>query len=317
MAWWRCKKCKGPPFEGGQYEKPWVGQCPHCGRYSNGERLGGSNLDEKGKSKFMTSSSEIEDVAHIPTGIEGYDAVTGGGLVAGCVVLLGGEEGAGKTSLAQMLVNGIAKKKRTALYISAEQPGHELIRIQRRLGIENENVKMLGSTSNIHMAIEACIELKPIVAVFDSIPMMTIDDGNVGSRTQGEQVLNVIQSHCKKSGMCAIAINHLGADGFFKGSTMLRYMADSLIYLDKIFATEADWDRRTKSQLKSLVGFEKAAHFSDVSGLRQLISGKNRTAPESQKAYFEMTKAGILVGVKKNKESLIERVRVSGENFHE
>jgi DNA repair protein RadA/Sms len=294
-------------MEGGQYEKPWIGPCPHCGRFCNGERLS-QDRDDDGKAKYMTSSSDVKDVVHIPTGVEFFDGPMGGGLVAGNLLLLGGEEGAGKTSLSHMIADGIARK-RPVLYISAEQPAEELVLIQRRLGIENDRVKLLGNTSNVHAAIEACNEVKPILAIFDSVSMMNTDDADhVGGRTQGEQVLNIIRKHCKKVMMCGIAINQLGADGFFKGSTMLRYMVDSMMYIDKVFGTEADWEKRRKSQLRGIVGYENAKTFQDAKGLRQLITGKNRNTEESQKTYFEVTKNGLLAGVELHETSLIERI---------
>jgi DNA repair protein RadA/Sms len=294
-------------MEGGQYEKPWIGPCPHCGRFCNGERLS-ADLDDEGKSKFLTSSSFVKDIVHIPTGIDFFDGPMGGGLVAGSLVLLGGEEGAGKTSLSHMIANSLAKT-RDVLYINSEQPAEELVLIQRRLGIENDRVKLLGNTSNVHAAIEACRLVKPVLAVFDSVSMMNTDDADhVGGRTQGEQVLNIIRKHCKNTNMIGSAVNQLGADGFFKGSTMLRYMVDTLVYADKIFSTEADWEKRRKSQLRGIAGYENARSFQEAKGLRQLISGKNRNAPESQKAYFEITKEGLLAGVEKHDASLIERI---------
>ncbi len=272
---------------------PWKGRCPKCDRVYGKRRFGVAVVSKKA----MTTASEVADVVYIPTGIEGFDKVSGGGLVAGCVVLFGGEEGAGKTTLSMMIADGVAKT-RPVVYASAEQSAEEVVRIAKRVGVQNERIKIMGNASNVYDVIEFCKEVRPVLAIFDSIQMMNMGDGPVGSSSQGEQVANVIRGHCKKTGMSGIAVNQLSSSGFFKGSKMIGHMVDTLMYLDKMFPL-ADQEI-DKEKIRGLIGYENAR------GLRELISGKNRNAVENSKAYLEMGSDGRLRAVRKK--SRIEAV---------
>lgn len=265
------------------YESPrvWYGRCPQCGGVYEPRRFGVARIAKQPK----TTATEVEDVEHLPTGVEGVDKLTGGGLVAGCVYLFGGEEGAGKTTLAMMVADGMAKT-RPVVYASAEQSDDEVIRIAKRVGVENERVRVLGNVPNVHSIIEFCQEMRPVLAIFDSIQMMTSSEGPVGSSVQGEQVANIIRGYCKKTGMIAIAINQLSRSGYFKGSTMIGHMVDMLMYLDKMFPVMDEPIDKKDEKLKGLSGYDNPR------GLRELIGGKNRNAAENARAYLEMTAQG-------------------------
>jgi DNA repair protein RadA/Sms len=288
--------------------KPWRGRCPKCHGAYAAIRVGADRIVKQVK----TAVSEIEPIEYLPTGVEGFDKVIGGGLISGCVYLFGGVEGAGKTTLALMAADGMAKT-RTVVFASAEMSDNEIIRYCQRIGVTNgARIKILGNTPNVHSIIEFCSVERAVMCIFDSIQMMVFDkEANIGSIAQGEQVANYIRQHCKRTGMIAIAINQLSRSGYFKGSTMIGHMVDQSMYLDRIFENEEPVSTKKLRDLR-LVGYDSGTMpivgwEEEARRLRELIGGKNRNAPESARAYMKMSEQGRLEGVQKK--TIVELVR--------
>ncbi|MGH8620859.1 MAG: ATPase domain-containing protein, partial [Burkholderiales bacterium] len=142
-----CTEC------GGQVLK-WQGQCPHCQAWntlvetiaeaapSGANRYG--RITEAGRPQRL-SEVEAHEEHRIPSGIEEFDRVLGGGLVPGGVVLIGGEPGIGKSTLLLQSLAGIGKSRR-ALYVTGEESPQQVALRAKRLGVDAGGIIILADT---------------------------------------------------------------------------------------------------------------------------------------------------------------------------
>ncbi|MGI9026172.1 MAG: ATPase domain-containing protein, partial [Burkholderiaceae bacterium] len=123
-----CSEC------GGQTSK-WQGQCPHCYAWNTLiEGVAEAPSPTTHRFASLTASTPVRalseiDAAEVPrfsSGIEEFDRVLGGGMVAGAVVLIGGDPGIGKSTLLLQVTAGIAATGKNVLYISGEESAHQL-----------------------------------------------------------------------------------------------------------------------------------------------------------------------------------------------
>lgn len=284
MALFRCAGRKrfhsdGTPYCQHEAHERWTGRCPSCGRLYNIDKVG---ADAAPGNKRVTAAQAVEDTAYISTGMADFDRVIGGGLVAGCTILFGGSEGAGKSSLMMATADQLAKHKKV-LYASGEESDRDVLKIAHRLGITNEKIEIMGNALDVYEIIERCKELKPILAIFDSLQVITCDDakGAEASVSQEVAVANVITGHCKQSGMASVIINHMTKAGEMKGTTEVRHLVDTVLYLDKFLVDEDD----------DFAG-DYGKRFAGTE-VRVLEVAKNRNGAENLSAFFEMTDHGL------------------------
>src|SRR3979490_2030580 len=138
-----CTEC------GGQTSK-WQGQCPHCGVWNTLVET----IAATPASRFQAlaggarrvrapSSSEAGDNPRAPTGIEEFDRVLGGGVVAGGVILLGGDPGIGKSTLLLQACAALGTAPR-ALYVTGEESVDQVALRAQRLGLVDAPVDVLA-----------------------------------------------------------------------------------------------------------------------------------------------------------------------------
>ncbi|HEU5436293.1 MAG TPA: ATPase domain-containing protein, partial [Telluria sp.] len=173
-----CSECGG-------MSSRWTGQCGDCKAWNTMvetvvEPLGVNRMSQtQHKSLAQTapvlSLADIEavDVPRFTTGIEEFDRVLGGGLVAGGVVLIGGDPGIGKSTLLLQALANIASVKST-LYVSGEESGAQIALRARRLQVEAKDLK-LQAEIQLEKILGTLADLKPEVAVIDSIQTVYSD----------------------------------------------------------------------------------------------------------------------------------------------
>ena len=155
-----CTECGG-------VEPKWQGKCPSCGAWNTlvesvdegapKNRFGGS-ARALVASQPVTTLAEIEasEVERQPTGIEELDRVLGGGIVAGGVVLIGGDPGIGKSTLLLQALDHLSRGVKT-LYVTGEESGAQVAMRSRRLGLGASAVRVLAE-----------IQLEKIIATIDA-----------------------------------------------------------------------------------------------------------------------------------------------------
>jgi len=229
-----CTEC------GGQVLK-WQGQCPHCQAWNTlvesvaEAAPAGSNrygrIAEAGKPQRL-SEVEAREESRIPSGVEEFDRVLGGGLVPGGVVLIGGEPGIGKSTLLLQSLAAIGKTRKV-LYVSGEESPQQIALRARRLGVDADNVIILPDTDLGR--IEAVIKSeKPQVAVIDSIQTLYFSElqSAPGSVAQVRECAARLTRVAKSAETTVVFIGHVTKEGALAGPRVLEHMVDTVLYFD-------------------------------------------------------------------------------------
>ena len=225
-----CSEC------GNDFSK-WHGKCPACNEWGTLKEYtppaGGQREKGRANTPPLLSLEDIltnGDSERATTGISELDRVLGGGFLRGAVVLLGGNPGIGKSTLA---LQAAAAVRSTTLYVSAEESQEQIALRAKRLGASGKKVSI--TSENRWEGIEEQISLlKPEYFVIDSIQTIFTERGEAlpGAISQvrecGQKILDV----CKSRGATAIIIGHVTKEGVIAGPRMLEHMVDTVLYLE-------------------------------------------------------------------------------------
>src|SRR5687768_1033074 len=162
-----CTECGGT-------SPKWLGKCPACGAWNTlvesvAEVAGKNRYQSLARSQPVTTLSEIEasEVDRQATGIDELDRVLGGGIVAGGVVLIGGDPGIGKSTLLLQALDSLSRTM-PALYVTGEESGAQVALRSRRLGLDGSRVRVLAEI-NLEKIVATIDAERPSVCVVDSI----------------------------------------------------------------------------------------------------------------------------------------------------
>ncbi len=180
----------------------------------------------------LLSEIEAREVARTSTGIEEFDRVLGGGLVAGGVVLIGGDPGIGKSTLLLQALAAMSAELRV-LYVSGEESAGQIALRARRLGVEGRNVHFMAEIElgRILAALEA---EKPQVAVIDSIQTLYWNEltSAPGSVAQVRECAAQLTRVAKASGITLVLVGHVTKEGALAGPRVLEHMVDTVLYFE-------------------------------------------------------------------------------------
>jgi DNA repair protein RadA/Sms len=256
----------------------WEGQCRSCGGWNTlvETRLTPADAKrERGRSApvaapaatSLLEAAPDSDGQRLAVGIGELDRVLGGGLVAGSLVLLGGEPGIGKSTLLLALAGAISGR---VLYASGEESVAQLAMRAARLGLPAvaaaDDIAALAETS-VERIIAAAEEANPALLVVDSIQTLTADEleGPAGSVSQVRAAAARLQQHAKTSGVPVVLVGHVTKDGTLAGPKTLEHLVDVVL--------TRDGDRHA--------------------GLRLLRASKNRYGSTEEIGVFEMAADGL------------------------
>jgi len=229
-----CTEC------GGQVLK-WQGQCPHCQAWNTLVEAiaeaapAGANrysrIAEAGKPQRL-SEVQAREEHRIPSGMEEFDRVLGGGLVPGGVVLIGGEPGIGKSTL---LLQSLAEvgKSRKVLYVTGEESPQQIALRAKRLGVDAGSVIILPDT-NLQRIESVIRSEKPEVAVIDSIQTLYFDElqSAPGSVAQVRECAARLTRVAKSAAATMVLIGHVTKEGAIAGPRVLEHMVDTVLYFE-------------------------------------------------------------------------------------
>ncbi|MGE4526839.1 MAG: DNA repair protein RadA [Rhodospirillaceae bacterium] len=261
-----CQSC------GAVYGK-WAGRCEACGAWNSiaeeavpatpqGKALaGGRKLD------FVPLSGEGAPEPRRVTGIGELDRVSGGGLVAGSVLLVGGDPGIGKSTLLLQAVAALAKGGARCVYVSGEEAVEQVRLRARRLGLSDAPVELAAATGLKDIVASLDTPQPPDVVVIDSIQTMYLDtlDSAPGTVTQVRACANELIRLAKRRGFVLFLVGHVTKEGTLAGPRVVEHMVDTVLYFEG----------------------ERGHHF------RILRATKNRFGATDEIGVFEMTDAGL------------------------
>jgi DNA repair protein RadA/Sms len=227
-----CQNC------GNQVPK-WVGQCTACGEWNTFEE----EIVEKENrtfstivSKTATSPKLLKDIIFeketvINTLNDEFNRVLGGGLVPGSMVLLGGEPGIGKSTLAlQIAINLLGYK---TLYISGEESLQQIKMRAERISISENNCYILSETQ-LEIIFKHIESLNPDILVIDSIQTMSTErsESLPGSVSQIKECTTEILKYAKINQKPVILIGHINKEGNLAGPKVLEHIVDTVLQFE-------------------------------------------------------------------------------------
>ena len=231
-----CSECGGT-------SNKWSGQCPSCGQWNTLVETiieGGNNRYSNPMPQGLAQASPIMSLADIEaidvprfgTGIEEFDRVLGGGLVAGGVVLIGGDPGIGKSTLLLQALANLSRAKRV-LYVSGEESGAQIALRAKRLAVDARDL-MLQAEIQLEKILATLAEHKPQVAVIDSIQTVYSDalTSAPGSVAQVRECAAQLTRFAKQSGVTIIMVGHVTKEGALAGPRVLEHIVDTVLYFE-------------------------------------------------------------------------------------
>jgi DNA repair protein RadA/Sms len=230
--------------ECGNESPKWFGRCPHCGAWNSAREGPGRSEREAGRATGYGGAAsaplrldEIEPGAEDRwrSGIEELDRVLGGGLVPGSLVLIGGDPGIGKSTLALQLAAALGRSGRTVLYVSGEEsPRQAKMRAERIALREGRDALWIQSEIDLETIAGEVERLSPGLLVVDSIQTLYLSslDQAPGSVTQVRECGLRLLRLAKERGMPVLLIGHVTKDGSVAGPRTLEHMVDAVLYLE-------------------------------------------------------------------------------------
>ncbi len=231
-----CTECGGTSAK-------WLGKCPSCNAWNT---LQETRAEAPGKNRMqalsrglnavqpVTTLADIEaaDVSRTPTGLEELDRVLGGGIVAGGVVLIGGDPGIGKSTLLLQALDALSRSM-PVLYVTGEESGAQVAMRAHRLGLDGSKVRVQAEIQleNIIAAMEA---EQPAFCVIDSIQTVFSDQltSAPGSVAQVRECAAHLTRVAKSSGCTTVLVGHVTKEGALAGPRVLEHIVDTVLYFE-------------------------------------------------------------------------------------
>ncbi|MBC7901412.1 MAG: DNA repair protein RadA [Saprospiraceae bacterium] len=267
-----CQNC------GGQSRK-WQGQCLDCEEWNTlveerfrpaaqpggvGRAMFSGVRDSK---PISFGDIESQDDARTSSGIEEFDRVLGGGIVAGSLVLIGGAPGIGKSTIVIQMADKLSQNGAKVLYISGEESERQIKMRGERLNLNAENLFILPET-NLQTIMAETDKLRPDFIIVDSIQTVFSDkiESAPGSVSQVRDVAAQFMMFAKQTATPVFLTGHVTKEGSIAGPKTLEHIVDTVLY------------------------FEGDRHHNH----RIIRATKNRFGAANEIGVFEMTNAGLI-----------------------
>ena len=262
-----CQKCS-------QESLKWQGKCPSCGEWNClventitvSKKSAEPRLSE-GSAPHELARLQKDSYTRISFPIEELNRVLGGGLVAGSVVLIGGDPGIGKSTLLLQVSDTVSRSGGQVVYISGEESSQQLKMRAERLGVSGENLFVYPETNMDHI-MGRLESMTPGLVVVDSIQTVYLDSINSapGSINQIRECTLQFLRWAKKNSVPVFTSGHVTKDGAIAGPKALEHIVDVVLYLEG----------------------------ESFNSYRILRSAKNRFGSTNEVGVFEMGGAGLV-----------------------
>lgn len=166
------------------------------------------------------------------TGLKELDRVLGGGIVPGCLMLIGGDPGIGKSTLLLQICEHISKKLKI-LYVSGEESKRQIKLRAQRLNVHSDNIYILCET-DADSIIEHINAEMPGLVIIDSIQTMSLGavSSTPGSVTQVRECTSAIMRAAKAKDIPVFIVSHVNKDGAIAGPKVMEHIVDSVLYFE-------------------------------------------------------------------------------------
>ncbi len=223
-----------------------------------------------------------------------FNRVLGGGIVAGSLVLIGGQPGIGKSTL---LLQIALQLPIPILYVSGEESEEQIKMRAERLGIRNEACYLLTET-NTSKILSHAAELRPQLLIVDSIQTLSSPhiDSTPGSISQVRECAGELQRFAKQTHIPVILIGHITKDGAIAGPKLLEHIVDAVLQ----FEGDRNYTYRILRTLKNRFGStdELGIYEMHASGLRQVSNPSELLLSQSDEPLSGSAVAATIEGLR-------------------
>lgn len=259
----------------GYVSPKWNGSCPSCNKWNTFSEVIVSKKEAEHKAKVVgldeaLAPQRIDDVetsekSRFQSNIKELDRVLGGGFLHGAYILIGGEPGVGKSTLALQIAQ--ANPELEILYCAGEESAGQIKQRAQRLGVSSNKLLIYNETQ-IDKIIAEAQKLQPDLLIVDSIQTVyrTELQSMPGSIQQVKECAALFRQLAKKKNITTIVIGHVTKEGDIAGPRVLEHMVDTVLQ------------------------FEGDKNYT----YRLLRSLKNRFGPAQEVGVFEMKEDGLI-----------------------
>ena len=278
-----CQQC-------GSTQPKWMGRCPDCGEWNSfveavesrpGRDGAPSRSGATHPAPVRLTEVQTDGRERLPMAMKEFSRVLGGGIVPGCLVLVSGDPGIGKSTLLLQVAGQMAETHGPVLYVSGEESAQQIKMRADRLDLATGHLHLLTETDldEILIHIE---QLKPKLAIIDSIQTVYLGEltSAAGSISQVRECAARLQGLAKQTGASVFLVGHVTKSGAIAGPKVLEHIVDTVLYLEG--------DRHHTYRL--------------------LRSTKNRFGATSEVGVFEMRGSGMVEVANPSEAFLAERL---------
>ena len=229
-----CQNC-------GYESAKWQGQCPACHEWNTFTeepvvKVAGSAAVKKAAAEIKPvrlSEVHTDEKQRISSGIEELNRVLGGGIVAGSLMLVGGDPGIGKSTLLLQVCHNLTRDGHKVLYVSGEESAQQIKLRAQRIGDFKDDLMLLCET-NLELVRSVIEKTKPEIVVIDSIQTMYHETVSAapGSVSQVREATNVLMQIAKGMGISIFLVGHVTKEGVVAGPRVLEHMVDTVLYFE-------------------------------------------------------------------------------------
>ena len=227
-----CQEC-------GASQPKWHGRCPSCSAWASMVEEAvppGGQARRPGRragAQAAAARRRRGDPTHdrLPTGIDEFDRVLGGGLVPGSLILIGGDPGIGKSTLTTMALARLAARAPVLLVCGEESPAQVRMRAERiggagRIGVIAE--------TDLDLVCQTLVQEQPAVAVIDSVQTLWANDlaSAPGSVAQVREAAGRLLRVAKEHAITVILVGHVTKDGAVAGPRVLEHLVDAVLLFE-------------------------------------------------------------------------------------
>lgn len=292
---WYCSSC-------GNESPKWMGRCPSCGEWNTmveepkrtGQKGHSSRnkafLDTRGTEPVQLKDISLKEEKRILTGSQEIDRMLGGGIVPGSVILIGGEPGIGKSTLALQIP--LACRHLRTLYVSGEESPRQIklraMRLARRDQEQTENgfgdnCIVLGETL-LENILEQSRKTNPELLIIDSVQTIYTEsiESAASSVSQVRECAASLLRYAKETNIPVILIGHITKDGTIAGPKILEHIVDAVLQ----FEGDTKHSHRILRSIKNRFGSTAGIAIFEMTGngLKEVVNPSDILTPMHRKA---------------------------------
>lgn len=228
-----CQNC-------GAESPKWIGRCPSCKEWNSyheeiiqgsGPRETAFVVSQEKRKPELLDNIRSDEFSRQKSGVSELDRILGGGIVTGSLILLGGEPGVGKSTLALQIA--LALKDKKILYVSGEESEEQISLRAKRMKDSNPECYILSETELERILVHS-ENLKPGLIIIDSIQTISTAalESSAGTVSQVRECAAQLLKYSKITGVPVLLIGHITKDGTLAGPKVLEHIVDVVLYFE-------------------------------------------------------------------------------------